>query len=46
MAHLQDPAWLSVKVLVEKASTQSVIDALEAIGCVAILETELRHARL
>lgn len=46
IAHLQDPAWLAVKVLVEKAQTQRVIDALEAIGCVAILETELRHARL
>ena len=43
---LQDEAWLSVKVLVEKATTQRVIDALEGIGCVAILETELRHARL
>lgn len=43
---LQDEAWLSVKVLVEKATTQRVIDGLEAIGCVAILETELRHARL
>ncbi|MAG29886.1 MAG: ATP phosphoribosyltransferase [Deltaproteobacteria bacterium] len=46
VAHLQDDAWLAVKVLVEKSSTQRVIDALEAIGCVAILETELRHARL
>lgn len=46
VGHLQDEAWLSVKVLVEKVSTQRVIDSLEAIGCVAILETELRHARL
>lgn len=46
IVHLQDPAWLAVKVLVEKVQTQRVIDALEAIGCVAILETELRHARL
>lgn len=46
IARLQDPAWLAVKVLVEKVQTQRVIDALEAIGCVAILETELRHARL
>ena len=46
VAHLQDKAWLAVKVLVEKSTTQRVIDALEAIGCVAILETELRHARL
>jgi ATP phosphoribosyltransferase len=46
VASLQDPDWLAVKVLVEKSSTQRVIDALEAIGCVAMLETELRHARL
>ncbi len=46
VAHLQDEAWLAVKVLVERTATQTVIDALEAIGCVAILETELRHARL
>ena len=46
VVQLKDPAWLAVKVLVEKTSTQRVIDALEAIGCVAILETELRHARL
>ncbi len=46
VAHLQDASWLAVKVLVEKSSTQRVVDALEAIGCVAILETELRHARL
>lgn len=43
---LQDAEWLAVKVLVEKSTTQSVIDALEAVGCVAILETDLRHARL
>ena len=46
IAHLQDPAWLAVKVLVEKAKTQGVIDSLQQIGCVAILESELRHARL
>lgn len=43
---LQDPRWLAVKVLVEKGTTQRAIDALEALGCEAILETELRHARL
>lgn len=41
-----DPAWLAVKVLVEKSKLQAVIDRLEEIGCAAILETELRHARL
>jgi ATP phosphoribosyltransferase len=46
VVHLQDPEWLAVKVLVDKTTTQRVIDSLEAIGCVAILETELQHARL
>jgi len=46
VASLQDASWLAVKVLVEKDTTQRAIDALESIGCVAILETELRHARL
>lgn len=43
---LRDSGWLSVKVLVDKESAQSVIDALEELGCVAILETQLQHARL
>ena len=40
------PEWTAVKVLVEKSEIQSVMDRLEEIGCVAILETELRGARL
>jgi len=43
---LHDSGWLGVKVMVEKSEIQRVADALEALGCVAILETELRHARL
>lgn len=43
---LQDPRWLAVKVLVERSEVHTVLDRLEAIGCVAILETELRNARL
>jgi len=43
---LGDADWLAVKVMVEKESVHDVIDALESIGCVAVLETELRHARL
>ena len=43
---LHDPEWLGVKVMVEKEQIQGVVDALERLGCVAILETELRHARL
>jgi ATP phosphoribosyltransferase len=41
-----DPAWVAVKVLVEKRGLQQVVDRLQEIGCVAILETELLHARL
>lgn len=43
---LGDPDWLAVKVMVEKESVHAVVDALESIGCVAILEMDLRHARL
>jgi len=43
---LHDPAWCAVKVLVERNAAQDAVDRLEAIGCVAILETGLRHARL
>ncbi len=43
---LGDSSWLSVKVMVEKETVHGVVDALESIGCVAILETDLRSARL
>ena len=43
---LQNEGWYAVKVLVETRMVQGVIDDLESIGCVAILESELRHARL
>ncbi len=41
-----DPNWLAVKVLVAKAEIHGVVDQLEELGCAAILETEVRHARL
>ena len=43
---LRDPKWLGVKVLVEKDAIQGVMDELEKLGCTAILETELRGARI
>ncbi len=46
ISQLQDTAWVAVKVLVPKENTQRIIDSLEELGCVAILESELRHARL
>lgn len=42
---LHDPGWCAVKVLVEKNEAQDAVDRLEGIGCVAILEMGLRHAR-
>jgi ATP phosphoribosyltransferase len=41
-----DDAWLAVKVMVERGAVHKVMDELEAIGCQAIIETELRHCRL
>jgi ATP phosphoribosyltransferase len=43
---LHDPGWCAVKVLVERVAAQDAVDRLETIGCVAILETGLLHARL
>lgn len=44
--HTDSPDWVAVKGMVEKKSVQRVIDELEAIGCHAIIETEVRHCRL
>ena len=43
---LHDASWCAVKVMVERDAAQDAVDRLEAIGCVAILETGLRHARM
>lgn len=43
---LVDPEWLAIRALVERERVHDVMDRLEAIGCVAILESELRHTRL
>jgi ATP phosphoribosyltransferase len=43
---LRDPGWFAVKVLVEKDRVYRVIEELDELGCTAILESELRHARL
>ncbi|MDR2733705.1 MAG: ATP phosphoribosyltransferase [Spirochaetota bacterium] len=39
-------AWLAVKVMAEKASVQTCMDSLEALGCRGIIVTELVHCRL
>jgi ATP phosphoribosyltransferase len=38
--------WVAIKVMVEKAHVQSSMDQLEALGCRAILATEVAHCRL
>ena len=41
-----DDRWFAVRVLVEKVQIHQIMDQLEALGCVAILESDLRHTRL
>lgn len=41
-----NPEWLAVKVMVEKDRVQAAMDQLEAIGCRAIIESEVVHCRL
>jgi ATP phosphoribosyltransferase len=43
---LVDSKWLAVRVLVERGEIHGILDRLEEIGCVAILESEVRHTRL
>lgn len=44
--HTDSPDWVAVKGMVEKKAVQRVIDELEAVGCHAIIETEVKHCRL
>lgn len=43
---LLDANWYAVRVLVERDQIHGILDQLEEIGCVAILESEVRHTRL
>jgi ATP phosphoribosyltransferase len=43
---LVDTNWLAVRVLVERSEIHSILDGLEEVGCVAILESEVRQTRL
>lgn len=43
---LVDSKWYAVRVLVERSEIHTILDRLEEIGCVAILESEVRHTRL
>lgn len=46
LSNLEDPAWVAVKVMVEKGRVVSICDSLEAIGARAILETAILNCRL
>jgi ATP phosphoribosyltransferase len=43
---LVDKNWFAVRVLVERGQVHRILDELSALGCVAILESEVRHTRL
>ena len=44
--NLVNQDWYAVRVLVEREQVHQILDRLSAIGCVAILESEVRHTRL
>lgn len=44
--NLVDSNWFAVRVLVDRQEVHDVMDRLEAVGCVAILQSDLRHTRL
>jgi ATP phosphoribosyltransferase len=46
VSKLDKEGWLAVKVMVEKKMVISVMDALEAIGAAAIIETSVKNCRL
>ena len=46
IADLEDPNWVSVKVMVPKKKSIEIIDKLEALGASAILETPILNCRL
>ncbi|MCR2818647.1 ATP phosphoribosyltransferase [Microbacterium sp. zg.Y1090] len=43
---LRDPAWVAVRVMVERRRVNQIMDALYAIGARAILVTAIHNARL
>jgi ATP phosphoribosyltransferase len=46
IADLEDPKWVSVKVMIPKKSSVEIMDKLEALGASAILETSILNCRL
>ncbi|MBN2444005.1 MAG: ATP phosphoribosyltransferase [Spirochaetales bacterium] len=46
ISELDEPDWVSVKVMVRKKEVANDMDRLEAIGATAILETEIINCRL
>jgi ATP phosphoribosyltransferase len=43
---LEDPAWCAVRVMVRRQDVISVMEKLEALGCSAILQTDITNCRL
>ena len=46
VSQLDEPGWLSVKVMVEEGRVVQAMDQLERLGATAILETEIRNCRV
>ncbi|MEY4565932.1 MAG: phosphoribosyltransferase [Planctomycetota bacterium] len=43
---LEDPAWCAVRVMVRRQDVIGVMEKLEALGCSAILQTDIANCRL
>lgn len=43
---LEDPTWCAVRVMVRRQDVISVMEKLEALGCSAILQTDITNCRL
>lgn len=46
ISQLDDPEWISVKVMVQRKSVIDTMERLEAVGATAILETSINNCRL
>lgn len=46
VSELDEKGWFAVKVMVEKSKVPESMDRLEAIGALALIETEIKNCRL
>ncbi|MEK6795060.1 MAG: ATP phosphoribosyltransferase [Spirochaetota bacterium] len=46
ISELDEKGWLAVKVMVQKSKLAESMDRLEAIGALALIETEIKNCRL